>query len=165
MITEPKIEQREEQPYMSIRTLATIPDLPTVMPQLHDEVYAWLKEQGIAPAGDPFIRYRVINMAEKMDIELAVPIASKTAGNGRIIGDVLPAGRYGSIYYTGDYSGLMAANGVLVDWAKDNNIEWDAWDEPGGHAFHSRIEVYVKDPGNETDPAKYETEVAIKVAD
>jgi effector-binding domain-containing protein len=69
------------------------------------------------------------------------------------------------VRYTGDYSGLMEANRVLVDWAKDTGVEWDHWDDDKGDAFRCRYETYIKDPGNESDPNKYETEVAIKVAD
>jgi effector-binding domain-containing protein len=165
MITEPKLDNRFEQPYAGIRVQAAIQELPTVIPQMTDEVFAWLKEQGIAPAGAPFVRYHCINMAEKLDITMGVPVAAKIAGDGRVVGDVLPGGRYATVLYTGHYSGLMEANRVLVDWAKDSGIEWDAWDDPNGHAFKGRYESYITDPGEEPDSSKWETEVAIKMAD
>jgi effector-binding domain-containing protein len=140
-------------------------ELPQVIPQLFDEVFAWLGQQGIEPAGAPFIRYHVINMETKLDVEMAVPVTGNVAGNGRIVRGVLPAGRYASLLYTGDYSGLMHANSVLIGWARDNGITWDNWQTEQGDAFGSRIETYITDPGNEPDPSKWETEVAIKLAD
>jgi effector-binding domain-containing protein len=165
MISEPTITERGELGYLGIRTLATIPELPQVIPQLHEEVYSWLEQQGVEPAGAPFIRYHVINMETKLDIEIGVPVAGAVAGNGRIASGTLPAGRYASVLYTGDYSGLMHANSVLIGWARDNGVAWDNWQTEQGDAFGSRIEIYITDPGNEPDPSRWETEVAIKLAD
>jgi effector-binding domain-containing protein len=163
--TAPRIETRPEQPYVGVRTQVPMTELGTVIPQLHSEAMTWLKSQGLKPSGPPFVRYHVINMEDKLDIEMGWPTATKLAGNGRVQGGVLPAGKYASVLYMGDYSGLMEANRVLVDWAKDNNIAWDRWDAPNGDAFRSRYESYITDPGDEPDPNKWQTEVAIKLAD
>ena len=48
--------------------------------------------------------------------------------------------------------------------AKENDIAWDRWDDENGDAFRSRLEIYHTDPDQEPDPAKWETEVAIKLA-
>jgi len=104
-------------------------------------------------------------MPGKMDIEMGWPLATSLSGSGRISAGVLPAGRYATVLYTGDYSGLMEANRVLVDWAKEQGVAWDRWDVENGDAFRSRYETYIRDPGNEPDAAKWETEVAMKLAD
>lgn len=163
-VTEPKIENRSEQPYVGIRTKASLPELPTVIPQTLDEVFAWLVQRGIAPAGAPFIRYHVINMEAQMDIELGVPVANPVQGDGRVSGGSLPAGRYATLVYT-DVAKGREGNGVLVEWAKDNGIEWDRWHEPDGDAFRSRYESFLTPPDSEPDKTKWDTEVAIKLAD
>ena len=84
---------------------------------------------------------------------------------GNITAQVLPAGQYATLLYTGDYDGLMDANRVLIEWAQENGIAWDRWDDENGDAFRSRIEIYHTDPGDEPDPAKWETEVAIRLAE
>lgn len=165
MVTEPKIDQRAEQPYVGIRVQTPVAEFGNVIQPTHEEVIKWLKQQGLKPSGPSFIRYHVINMDDKLDIEMGWPVEKPLTGNGRVQSGTLPAGRYASLLYTGDYSGLMDANGVLINWAKDNNIAWDRWDDPNGDAFRSRYENYIKDPGDEPDPAKWETEVAIKLAD
>jgi effector-binding domain-containing protein len=163
-ITEPKLEDRAEQPYAGIRTLAAIPELPTVIPQLLGEVFAWLGKQGLSPAGPPFIRYHVINMESKMDIEMGVPVASAVRGDGRVSAGILPAGRYATLIYTGVTNGL-AGNKALIDWARANGIAWDRWDDQNGDAFRSRYESFLTNPEDEPDQAKWETEVAIRLAD
>jgi effector-binding domain-containing protein len=136
-----------------------------IIPQLLDEVVGWLGQQGTQPSGAPFIRYHVIDMADKLDIEMGWPVATALTGNGRVRAGVIPAGRYASLVYTGPYDGLMEANRVLIEWAKAKGIAWDRWDDPNGDAFRSRIETYFTDPAEEPDPQKWETEVAIKLAD
>jgi effector-binding domain-containing protein len=165
MITEPKIVSRSEQPSVGIRTQVPMEELGTVIPQLLDEVFAWLGAQAIAPAGAPFVRYHVINMTDKLDVEMGVPVAGGVSGNGRIAAGTIPAGQYATLVYTGPYDGLMEANGALIEWAKQNGLAWDRWDDPNGDAFRSRIEFYHTDPAAEPDPQKWETEVAIKLAD
>jgi effector-binding domain-containing protein len=164
MITQPKLEDRNEQHYAGIRTEVPMEQLPNVIPQLLGEVFAWLGKQGITPAGAPFIRYHVIDMKAKLDIELGVPVAATLPGDGHISAGVLPAGRYASLIYTGVMNGIEG-NRALLDWAKAKGITWDRWDTDKGDAFRSRIESYLTDPNVEPDPAKWETEVAIKLAD
>lgn len=163
--TEPKIVHRDEQPYMGIRTQVAMPQLSTVIPQLLDEIHDLLEKQGVSPTGAPFIRYHVINMAVKLDVEMGWPVAAALPDEGNVSAAVLPAGQYATLLYTGDYSGLMDANRVLIEWAQQNGIDWDRWDNENGDAFGARIEIYHIDPGDEPDPAKWETEVAIRLAD
>jgi effector-binding domain-containing protein len=168
MITEPKLENRSEQHYVAIRTQVTMQELGAgVIPQLHMEVRTWLEKQGIAPTGAPFIRYLIIDMMAKLDIELGWPVARALSGNDRIRAGVLPAGRYASLIYIGPYEGdgLIKANAALLDWGAQHSIVWDKWQTEHGDAFGARLESSIKDPGNEPDPAKWETEVAIRLAD
>ena len=166
MVTEPKIDTRKEQPYAAIRTQVTMPEFGSgIIPQLHSEVMGWLGQQGLSSSGAPFIRYNVINMSDKLDVEMGWPTERVLKGNGRITTGVLPAGKYASVLYTGPYDGLMAANGVLIDWAKNKGIQWDGGTSEKGDTFASRLENYITDPGDEPDPNKWETEVAIKMAE
>ncbi len=165
-VTDPRIETRPEQPYLGIRTEVGMGELGSgIIPQLHSDVMRYMKAHNIQPSGAPILIYHIINMPGKMHLEMAWPVATPQKGDDRVVGSSLPAGRYGVVLYTGDYSGLMDANRVLIEWAKSNNIEWDRWDDPAGDAFRARYETYITDPGDEPDSAKWQTEVAIKLAD
>ena len=76
MITEPKLENRNEQHYVAIRTQVTMQELDTVIQQLRREVLAWIAHQGIAPTGSPFLRNLVIDMKALLDIEVGIPTGS-----------------------------------------------------------------------------------------
>ena len=156
IVIQPKIEDRSEKPYGGIRTQAAGDDLPQVIPQLLGEVFAWLGKQGSASAGAPFIRFHVINMETTMEVEIGVPVASALAGDGRVRPGVLPAGRYATLVYAG-VKNAIEANKVLIDWAKEQGIEWDAWDTETGHAFRARYETFLTGPDDDPDQAKWET--------
>src|SRR5262249_14780786 len=128
------------------------------------EMFAWLGARGVTPAGAPFIRYHVIDMAALMDVEVGVPVANVLEGDGRVCAGVLPAGRYAVLIYTGVKNGI-AGNAVLIDWADEQGIVWDAWDAEKGQAFRGRYEVLLTNPEEEPDQEQWETEVAIRLAD
>src|SRR5262245_7903476 len=54
MITQPRLEQRDEQPYVGIRTQVPTSKFKEIIPQFLDELFAWLGQRGVKPAGAPF---------------------------------------------------------------------------------------------------------------
>ena len=127
MITEPKIEHRNAQPYLGIRAQVTMQELGRVLPPLWGEVYGRLASKDLKPTGAPLWRYRVIDMAAKLEIDVGVPVATPLTGDNRITADTLPAGRYATLIYTGPYEGLMQATADLLAWAQNKGIVWDKW--------------------------------------
>ena len=83
-MTEPKIEHRNEQPYVGIRAQVTMHELGKTLPPLWGEVYGWLTGKGVKPAGAPLWRYLVIDMAAKLEIDVGVPVATPLTGDNSI---------------------------------------------------------------------------------
>jgi len=164
MFTEPKIEDRTEQHYVAIRTQTTMQELGTAIAQGLGEVSAWMGKQGVAPSGAPFVRYLVIDMEALLDIEVGVPVATALSGDDRISAGVLPAGRYASLVYTGIDNGIQG-NWALLKWGAEKGLVWDSWKTEKGDAFGARFESFLTNPDEEPDRAKWETEVAIRLAD
>src|SRR5215472_12802148 len=146
MIGEPAVEQRNEQSYVGIRTQVPVHELPTVIPQYIGEVFGWLAQHAVAPAGAPLIRYYTIDMPSKLDVEIGVPIASAAPTNGRVKTESLPVGRYATLMYTGPYDGLMQANAALIDWVGARGLSFDVKESTDGDAFAARFESYLTDP-------------------
>ena len=164
-LTEPRLDDRAEVPYIGIRTQVAMEEMGSgLIPRLHGEVMDYLKTQGVAPDGPPFMRFHVINMPGKMDIELGWPVASALPGDGRVVAGALPAGRYASLIYTGIMNGV-AGNKALLDWGAQQGLVWDNWSTDVGDAFGARYESFLTNPDDEPDLAKWETEVAIRLAD
>jgi effector-binding domain-containing protein len=163
MTMEPTLEYRHEQPYVAIRTQVTTQQLGTVLPPLFGEVFAWLGKQGVAPAGAPFWRYRIVDMNAQFDMEVGVPIATAVSGNGRITAGVLPSGRYAVFVHTGHPATLMDATARLLAWAKERRIAWQASEDQ--REWKARLEFYLTDPAVEPDMNKWQTELAFLTAD
>jgi effector-binding domain-containing protein len=160
MHDEPKLEQRDARRYVGIRTRAAVRDLPTVIPQLNDEIAAWLSEQGLAPSGPPLIRYYTTDMETQLDIEIGWELAQAVAGTGRIEPRTLPAGRYAVVVHQGPYDQLVGATAALLAWAEQQGIAW----QMDGDEWASRVESYLTDPMEVPDPAQWRTELAFLTA-
>jgi effector-binding domain-containing protein len=161
-ISEVRIDERPEKPYMGIRTQTPFKGMFAVVDRLRKELSTWLKEMGVEPAGPPFLRYHVIDMAGEMDVSYGVPVAEAMPDDGQVAADVLPAGRYASLIYMGH--GLVG-NKALLGWALDNDIPWDRWEDEKGDAFRARTETYLTDRQVEPRKTKWDIELAIKLAD
>jgi len=134
-------------------------ELPNVLPALWKEVFTWLGQRHVTPAGPPLIRYLVIDMPKRIEIEVGVPVPKGLEGNGRIKAGILPPGRFASLIHTGPYDGIVQANADIQTWAAKRNLQWDVKTSKQGTVWGGRVEFYRRDPGNEKDPQKYETEI------
>jgi effector-binding domain-containing protein len=160
MLTEPKLEQRPERPYAGIRCNVTMLEIATVLPPLIREVFAWLGERHATPAGPPFFRYRVIDMSRRLEIDVGVPVAAALSGDQRVIVDTLPGGQYATVIHTGNPAQLVEANAALQKWGSRNGIKWRESKVERGTAWASRLEIYLTDPATESDPNRWQTEIA-----
>ena len=155
-----QIQRRETQSYAAIPMRVTMDTLSRAVDQAFPELFGWLAEHAIEPAGPPLIRYLVIDMAAGLQVELGVPIPAKVDGNSRIRSSSLPAGKYAVLRHVGPYDGLIASNAALQQWAQEQGIALHSWDTPEGTAWAGRAEHYLTNPATEPDPAKWEVDVA-----
>ncbi|MBO0809106.1 MAG: GyrI-like domain-containing protein [Actinobacteria bacterium] len=127
------------------------------------EVLGWLAERGIAPAGPPFLRFHVIDMERLLDVEAGVPVPAAAEGDDHVTAGVLPAGRYATALHTGPYDGMIGAVSSLLEWADAQGLEWDKSDAADGEHWGCRLEIYLTDPGEQPDPAQWETQLAFRL--
>jgi len=162
IIEPPTISEKPEVVYMGIRTQAQFKGMFAVVDKLVKEMYKWMDQQELKLAGPPFLRYDVIDMKGEMDIEVGFPVEEVVAGDDRVKPSKLPAGRYAHLTYQ---SQAYSANSTLINWAINNGLKWDRWDDPKGDGFRSRYEAYLTDPKVEPRKTKWYVELAIKLAD
>jgi effector-binding domain-containing protein len=165
MISEPRLETRDKQHYIAIRTQVPIPFGKYLGP-LWEEVNRWSKNQGIVSTGPAIIRYLTTDMSKKLDIDVGFVIDQAVPGDERITVDVLPAGQYATLLYTGPYKGkgIYKATVAILEWAKQNQIVWDTTIKDDVEWWAGRVEWYLTDPANEADTHKYRTELAFLTA-
>jgi effector-binding domain-containing protein len=166
VLTKPKLENRPAQHYVAIRVAVPIPFGKYLQP-LWGEVHDWLSSKGITSTGPAIIRYLTTDMSKKLDIEVGFALDQAVMGDERVIAEVLPAGRYATLLYTGPYKGkgVFKATVALLDWAKENNIAWNTTTKNDVEWWNGRTEFYLTDPDLEPDSKKYQTELAFLVAD
>jgi effector-binding domain-containing protein len=99
----------------------------------------------------------------RLEMEFGFMPPDKLAGDGRVQSGVLPAGRYATVTYLGHYKDLMDVTATLIGWARETNVEWDSVPGSNGERFACRYELYPNGPMDEPDPAKWETQIYIKV--
>lgn len=162
MIGEPEITFRAQRLSMGIRTIAPFRGMFAVRDELLKELRIWVGKHGITEEGPFFLRYHVIDMNNQMDIEVGYVVSEHLTGDDRVTPGILPAGNYASLIYT-RYG--MRGNKALINWAKENGIQWDRWDDPAGDAFRCRYEAYLTDYRIEPRKSKWQVELAIKIAD
>ncbi len=164
-MSEPTLEQRPEQPYAAIKVLVTMAEMGDVVPPLNGEVFGWLTRHGATPAGPPFWKYNVIDMARQLEIEAGVGVEQPITGDDRVIAGILPAGTYATSLHVGHPDGLIDATKDLLDWGAKEGITWDKSDSAEGERWAARLEFYLTNPDDEPDMAKWETQLAFRVAD
>ncbi len=161
-IGKPKIDTRPKQVYMGIRTIAPFKGMSKVIDRISNELNAWVNKKDIKPSGPPFLRFHVIDMRGFMDISFGVPVNKALPDDGDIKADMLPAGRYASLIYSG---GGISANRALIEWVRAQDMDFDRWDTEQGDNFRGRYETYLTDPKVEPRKSKWKIEVAIKLVD
>jgi effector-binding domain-containing protein len=160
----PEIVARAEQPYVAIRGHVTMAEIAAFAVRT-SEVFGWLGARGLVPAGPPFLKYNVIDMARQLEMETGVPVAAPVDGGGEVISGVLPAGRYATVTHVGHPSELMGVTGALLDWAAGQGLTWDISPDADGDRWGSRVEIYLTDPSEEPDMSKWVTQLAFRLAD
>jgi effector-binding domain-containing protein len=164
MSTEPTVVQRAEQPYLAIGRVVTMQTIGAVADRI-PEILGWLAARGIEPAGAPFLRYNVIDMERRLDIEAGVPVFATVAGDGEVVADVLPAGSYATVTHVGPYDQLAEVTAALLAWADEHALAWDTTTTDDGERWGCRLEIYKTNPAAEPDVTTWETELAFRLAD
>ena len=163
----PQLEQRPAQPYLAIARRVT-DGVPAAVDTAFPELFGWLREHGVEPAGPPFIRYREIDAGgEPLELEAGVPVAAGATGAGQVRADVLPEGRYATLLHVGPYRSTTApdladARAALVSWAAEHGIVYSRETERGA-ALPCCVEHLLIGPVDEPDHSKWETEFAYLV--
>jgi len=160
---EPQIAQRPPVAYAGLPLTVTMASFPAAIDAGFPELFGTLGQQGLAPAGPPFIRYHVLDMDGEMEVELAVPVAGEITAAGRVRPGLLPGGRYVTLLHTGPYDGLVAANAAVQDWAAQQGVTLES--SPDERTWPGRVEHYLTDPSAEPDASKWQTEVAYLISD
>ena len=107
-----------------------------------------LATQGTHPAGPPFARYHRLSDG-RFEVEAGFPVLAPIKADGEVQPSSLPGGTAATTMHIGSYGDMEPGYAALAAWVKERGQELagDAW------------EVYFSDPGEEPDPAKWQTQI------
>ncbi len=163
MSDQPYLDYRAERPYLGIPVFTSLNEEARVIAEHLAELREWMKSRQIAEAGVPFVRYRMIDMPSRMEIDVCLPVTAAPPGDGRVRGNALPAGQYAVLVHNGPHAELMAANEKLQRWAAQQGIHFQTHERGEAIDWASRVETYLNDARSESDVSKHQTEIAYLV--
>jgi len=144
------LESVDSRPIAAVRLVIPADQVSQNLARLLPEVMGAMSEQGVQPAGPPFSRYHRIDAAKnEIDLEAGIPVKTPFQSAGRVKAGELPGGRVARTWHIGPYHELARSYARLEAWLKAQGLT-----SRGGF-----WEVYVTDPGIETDPAKWKTQI------
>jgi DNA gyrase inhibitor GyrI len=167
--TASQIQDLAAQPYLAIACEVT-DGVPAAVDSAFPELYAWLAEHGVVPAGPPFIRTNEIDRdGEPLQIEAGVPVANAGSADDRVHAGLLPAGRYVTLVHVGPYRSetapdLGAARAALIAWMTEKEITYSHPTDRGS-ALACCVEHFHVGPVEEPDFTKWETEFAYLIVE
>jgi effector-binding domain-containing protein len=159
----PRIVERPQQPYVAIGGQVTMQTIGAIADRL-PEVFVWLADHGLEPAGAPFLKYDLVDMPRRLDVEVGVPVATAAEGDGQVLAGVLPAGRYATLTHVGHPDELVGVTAALLDWADRQGLRFDMTETAAGQRWRCRLEIYHTDPADEPDMRRWQTELAFRLA-
>jgi hypothetical protein len=159
-----EIVQRDAVPYAAVALTVPMEKLATAGP-LNGVVFEWLARQDVPPAGPPFWKYDVIDMAGQLELEVGVATTTPATPDDRVAVGRLPAGRYLETTFHGHPDGLLQATTDLLAYADANGLTFDKTDSPTGDRWAARLEYYLTDPADQPDMSEWDTTLSFKLTD
>ncbi|MEZ5963416.1 MAG: GyrI-like domain-containing protein [Planctomycetota bacterium] len=147
-----EVVQRQAQAVASIRLECTSDEISKTMAVALPEVMAQVTASGGRIAGPPFARYHTF-AADKVDMEVGVPVAKPITEKGRVKNSELPGGKVATAWHIGPYDKLGGAHEALAKFARERGLRGS-----GGP-----WEIYWTDPGMVPDPQKWRTQLFLPV--
>jgi effector-binding domain-containing protein len=164
MLSEPKVEHRDEQPYAAIRTRVAMQAIPRELPPLIFQVLQWLEKNKLKEAGPAFFRYLSMDKGT-MDVEVGVPLNKLPQGDDRVIAGSFPAGKYLTARHTGPYTELPKSHMSMDSYAKQHGLKEGTIKGENGQTWGTRAEFYVTHPEEEKDQSKWITDLLLLLQD
>lgn len=158
------IVQRDAVPYAAIAITLSMAELAAAAP-LNGTVFDWLARQDVAPAGPPFWKYDVIDMASRLELEIGVATATPATADAQVAVGQLPAGRYLETTVHGHPDDLQQATADLLAYADAQGLTFDSTESPTGDRWVARLEYYLTDPDDQPDLTQWDTMLSFKLKD
>lgn len=163
LLSGPNVEYRVEQPYAAIPVQAALDEWGKTT-ALVPELFQWLENKSLTPAGAPFYRYWCLEDDKKeFDMEVGVPLERMVSGDERVIASSIPEGSYVRAIHKGHPDRLVDSVLEVEKWAEKEGLSFDKRFEGDTEIWNGRFEQYLTDPETEPDLTKWEIEISFLI--
>ena len=146
------LDEVPEMYYAGIRETVPFIEVSREMSEMYSEISKFLAQKEIEMAGMPFSMYHLMD-EEYIDLECGIPIEAANEGNRTVKVAVFPATTCACLDFYGDYSNLQEGHIVMQKWLEAH----------GFNLASAPMEIYLTDPQQEPDPAKWITRICYPV--
>ncbi|MGA9397509.1 MAG: GyrI-like domain-containing protein [Anaerolineaceae bacterium] len=150
MYTQCEIVEYPDRPVLSVKTHASVQELPGVLGDVYGRIMQHLGDLKVQPTGHPFVLYNNMDMSN-LDIEVGFETPAGLVGKDDLIPGFIPTAKVVSLVYTGPYEECESAYEAMNQWIKENNKIGTG----------VTIEFYLNDP-QVTPPAQTRIEMPLK---
>jgi effector-binding domain-containing protein len=143
---------------VSAQAVASVRDNVPIagLQQLFGDLFGYLGQRGIGPAGPPIGIYydHEFQEGDAIDVEIAVPVIGSVPGGDRVKVQELPGvEQMACVIHEGGYDTIGGSYGHLMKWVEANDYRL---------AGPTR-EIYLQGPETGRDPSSYVTEIQFPV--
>lgn len=149
----PQLAQINPQAVVTVRRVCAQAEIGAAIQQAFGILGPKFGSGEIPMSGPPFARYLAFS-AERVEMDIGAPVAKAVSSQGEIQASELPGGRAVTYLHIGPYESLHEAWRGVEAWIKAQCLSGNA----------APWEVYLTDPTNEPDAAKYQTLIVWPVA-
>ncbi|WP_297094941.1 GyrI-like domain-containing protein [uncultured Draconibacterium sp.] len=146
------LDEVKEMTYAGIRETVPFIEVSREMSEMYSEISRFLAQKEIEMAGMPFALYHLMD-EENIDLECGIPIDADVEGNRTVKVATFPTTTCACLDFYGDYSNLQEGHIALQKWVEAH----------GFNLASAPMEIYLTDPQQEPDPAKWLTRICYPV--
>jgi len=145
------IVEKEVKPViaLSIKDSCTVDGFSAKFEEIYSSISAYMQKMKTDASGSPFCVYYNWNPNGIINFEAGIPVSNSISGKGRIVLSELSGGNTVMVSYFGAYENSGMAHDAIDRYLKEKNKK----------CVGAPWEIYVTDPENEPDTAKWETQI------
>jgi len=163
MLSDLKIEYRDELPYVAIRRTVHMQEIAKDLPPLIPEILSWVDRKKLTQTGPVFFRYLSRDENGVMEAEVGVPISRPAKGDDQVLSGTFPPGNYLAATHTGPYMELRKSHSAMDAYARNNGLKEGGAKGENGSFVGTRAEFYVTHPDEVPDPKNWVTDLSFLV--
>lgn len=114
-----RVAQQTSTHLAVVRRIASLQELPTVVPDACGTVWKFIQASNTPDAG----RNVAIYLDDKINLEIGVEVAAPITGDGEVVASSTPSGKVAATTHFGPYNQLHRAHDALRTWCNAGGLQ------------------------------------------